>query len=130
MHKPRLAGELEIGAQVFHWLPGAGQLPIPPSGPRKLHANPWSGNAPASQRHALRHIDPEGPLPTVDAAVTQQVFMPASLPAQSAALVQDTHTGASAVPLAQTLMSPGVHRLAVGQHTHGYWHVVVVQSHM
>jgi hypothetical protein len=117
MHSPRLAGELEIGAQVFHWLFAPGQSAMPPSSLR-LHPNPWSGNpvvgvlVPPSQQ-VERHSEPEGPLPTVDAAVTQQV-VPASLPAQSDALVQDTHTG-----LEQILGSGLMHKLTEGQQTYG-----------
>jgi hypothetical protein len=111
---------LEIGAQVFHWLAPAGQSPTPPLGSLRLHANPWSGNPPGGvfvppSQQDLRHSEPEGPLPTVDAAVTQQVVKPkALLPAQSDALVQDTQTG-----LAQIEGSGWIHKLTEGQQTYG-----------
>jgi hypothetical protein len=108
---------LEIGAQVFQFFVAPGQSATPPSSLR-LHPNPWSGNPPDGvfvppSQQVERHSEPDGPLPTVDAAVTQQV-VPASLPAQSDALVHDTHTG-----LAQIEGSGWMHKLTEGQQTYG-----------
>jgi hypothetical protein len=57
---------------------------MPPFGSRTLHAKPWSLGW-----HAVLHAEPDGPLPIVVAAVTQQTCPPV----QSLCLVQATHTG-------------------------------------
>jgi hypothetical protein len=102
---------------VFHWLVGTGQSLMPPFGSLRLHAYPWSGNRPGGvfvgPQQVWRHSEPEGPLPTVDGAVTQHLG-PTLLPAQSLCRVQDTHTGA-----AQIEGSGWMHRLTDGQQTNG-----------
>jgi hypothetical protein len=69
----------------------------------------------------FRHSDPDGPLPVVVAAVTQQT----SPPVQSLWRVQATHT-----ELAHSIMSAFVHRFTVGQQTLGAAQGAVVQSIM